>query len=301
MDLTRVTVFCFAASYSVSLAMEAAALVGRVRGALDGGRRVAARGFAAAGVFAHAVFLSLQASGQATPLSSPADWYSLAALALAAIYLSASLAWSRWAVGLFLLPIVLLLLGVSAAASDEPFAPERASLFWGQAHGWLLLLATVTVTVGFVSGLMYLAQSWRLKHKLPTTPGLGMPSLEWLENTNGRALAVAAWLVAGGFVSGLVLSALKNRGVEGYALWADPVVLSLAAMLGWLIATQAYRWAAPGASRGGRVAYQTLAAFVLLAATLASLLWSGAVHGTKSAEPTAATPASITSGAMTES
>ena len=287
MDLSRVTVFCFAASYSVSLAMEAFALAGRWRGVLDGGRRLAMWGFAAAGVFAHVVFLTLRATGQVTPLSSPADWYSLAALALGAIYLSASVAWSRWTVGVFLLPIVLALLGMSAVASDEPFAPERASLFWGQAHGWLLLLATVTVTIGFVSGVMYFAQSWRLKKKLLNKPGFALPSLEWLEQTNSRALSLAAWLVAGGFVSGLVLSALKNRDDTSYSLLTDPVVLTLAAMLAWLLATQAYRWLAPGASRGGRVAYQTLAAFVLLAATLATLLWSGTTHGTTDASSSA--------------
>lgn len=288
MDLTRVTIFCFAASYAAALALEAAALTGRLRGLLDGGRRLIAKGFLAAGLFAHVVFLALRASGQPTPLSSPADWCSLAALALAAVCLAAALAWPRWAVGVFLLPLVLLLLTASVAASDEPFAPERASLFWGQTHGWLLLLATVTVSVGFVSGLMYLTQSWRLKQKLPTKPGLGMPSLEWLERTNSRALAVAAWLVAGGFVSGLVLAALKHRGEAAYSLWTDPVVLTLAAMLAWLLATQALRWAWPGASRGGRVAYLTVAAFVLLVATLASLTVGGSVHGAVEARDAAA-------------
>lgn len=259
--------------------MEAFALRGNSHGVLSQGRRLLKRAFTVAGIFAHAAYLVDQASGQAIPLSSPADWWSLAALTLAVIYLAASLSWPRWSMGLFLLPIVLMLVGVSQTASTESFAPERASFFWGQTHGGLLLLATITVTIGFVSGLMYLVQSWRLKRKQPLPSGMQLPSLEWLERTNSRSLAISVWLVAGGFFSGLVLSLLKNSGVEGYYLWTDPVVLTLAVMLVWLLVTEAYRLLSPATSRGQKVAYLTLAAFVFMAVTLVSLNLSGSTHG----------------------
>lgn len=284
MNLTGITTFCFVASYAFAFALELSGLAGRVRGrvgeVLGGSRRLATLGFVSAGVFAHAAFLTIQARGQLTPLSSAADWYLIAALLLAIVYLAATLVSPRWALGVFLLPIVLLLVAGSRAASTEPFAPERASLFWGQLHGWLMIVAAVTVCVGFVAGLMYLAQSWRLKKKLPPASGFGLPSLERLERINARALGLSVWLVAGGFVSGMVLSTLKNRGVEGYWLWGDPVVLSLAAMLLWLVAAESFRFAYPAARAGRKVAYLTVASFVFLVITLASMTLVGSVHGT---------------------
>ena len=291
MDLSRITTFCFVASYAVALSLEVFGLAGRLRGRMGefvgSSRRLAAISFAAAGLFAHSAFLTIQARDQATPLSSAADWYLIAALLLALVYLLATLASPRWALGVFLLPIVLILVGVSHTASTEPFAPERASLFWGQLHGWLLILATVTVCIGFTAGLMYLVQSWRLKQKLPPKLGFGLPSLEWLEKTNARALATSVWLVAGGFISGLVLSILKNREVDEYRLWADPVVLSLTAMLVWLIVAEVFRIVYPPARRGRKVAYLTVASFLFLVITLTSLTVVGSVHGTSPKEKAA--------------
>ena len=136
MDLTRITTFCFVASYAVALSLEAVALAGRLQGrvgeVLGSSRRLATIGFAAAGLFAHAVFLTLQAKEQAIPLSSPKDWYLIASLVLAGIYMASTLTSPRWASGVFLLPIVLLLIFVASTASSEPFSPDRASIFWGQ-------------------------------------------------------------------------------------------------------------------------------------------------------------------------
>ncbi|MGL4514648.1 MAG: cytochrome C assembly protein [Lacipirellulaceae bacterium] len=282
MDLTRITVMCFTASYAVALAIEGAGLAVRGAGWLVG-RRLLVSGFAAAGLFAHVVYLALRASGQATPLSSPADWCLLAALVIAAVSLVATLTLPRWATGVFLLPVVLGLVAASTGASPEPFAPDRASRFWGVTHGWLLLAAAVTVSLGFAAGLMYLVQSWRLKNKFPPRQGFRLPSLEWLERVNSQSLGLSVWLVAGGFVSGLVLSTLKNRGVAGYQLVADPVVWTLGAMLAWLVVAEGFRLVYPAARRGQKVAYLTLASFGFLALVVLSLL--GPTHRVSSDTP----------------
>ncbi len=274
LDLSRITVFCFAASYITALGLEAFALVRwrsrTVASTVAGGRRMALLGITCAGLFAHVAYLGLRAAEQPTPLSSPADWCLIAGAVLAAVYLAVSLAKSRWALGLFLLPIVLGLVGLAQTASEEPFSPERASLFWGQAHGWSLVAATASVSVGFVAGLMYLVQSWRLKSKLPPTKGFALPSLEWLQQASSRSLGLSVWLTAGGFLSGLVLTRLRSdAGTAG--LWTDPVVLTSSAMLVWLLAAVTFRWAYPPARTGHKVAYLTIAAFGFLAITLVSL------------------------------
>ncbi|TWT46861.1 hypothetical protein [Botrimarina hoheduenensis] len=284
MDLTRVTVFCFSASYLVALAAESIGLFARQRGWVLGSRRAVAIGFTMAGAIAHAVYLSLRARGQATPLSSPQDWYLLAALALVAVYLAALFNARRWTLGLFLLPAVLALIGVSRTASAEPFTAERASFFWGQAHGWLLLTATVAVTLGFLFGVMQLVQDRRLKAKLPPTAGFALPSLEWLEAAGSRAAIVSAWAVGGGFASGLVLTTLKVLARQpsanaAYSVWTDPVVLALGILLAWLIAAVVWRSRQAAAGHGANSAWLAVASFVLMAVTLSTVTLLGAAHG----------------------
>lgn len=274
--LPSLHIVCFAASYGVALVLDVLGLVWRAPV-----RRYALIGFAAAGVLAHTWFLGQQAAArQASPLASPADWCLLAAWLLAVIYLAQAAYYQRLAIGVFLLPVVLALIGASLYASSQPWAPERVDRFWGNVHGTFLLLGTVAVTVGFLSGLMYLVQSNRLKRKLPPAPGFRLPSLEWLETVNSRSLGISALLIGVGFVSGVILNTHKNRAVEAYVPWTDPVVISLGLMLLWLIVAELFRLAYPAARRGRKVAYLTVAAFLFLCFTLASLLWLESEHGT---------------------
>jgi len=126
---------------------------------------------------------------------------------------------------------------------------------------------------------MYLLQSYSLKQGRTPAAGLRLPSLESLERINSRSLVFSALLMALGFGSGLILSAMKHRGEAGYVPWTDPVVLSLAAMLLWLVVAEVFRIIYPAARRGRKVAYLTLAAFVFLVITLASFVFVDSAHG----------------------
>ena len=99
--VSRISIVCFAASYAVALACEALRPMFR-----SGLRGAAMIGFAAAGLVAHTLFLVWRGvSESAVPLSSPFDWYLLAAWLLAAGSLWLTLANPRTPVGLFLLPV----------------------------------------------------------------------------------------------------------------------------------------------------------------------------------------------------
>ena len=273
--LSGIQVFCFSACYAIALALELASLrlrfpVARLLIVLTGGL-----GFAA-----HTWYLGERAAAQTTsPLASPADWYLLAAWVLAAVYLYVAFYHPRSAMGLFVLPALLLLIGGSQLASEEAIAPTRASRIWSLVHGTCLLLGTVSVIVGFLAGIMYLLQSHRLKRKLPPLRGFQLPSLEWLERVNSRTLAISVLLFGAGFGSGLLLSRIEHQGQPGYVAWNDPVVVSLALMVGWLVVAEVFRLLYPAARRGRKVAYLTLAAFVFLVLTLASLLVQSSIHG----------------------
>jgi ABC-type uncharacterized transport system permease subunit len=277
--LSGISTICFAACYAIALGLEVLGLTSRAAW-----RRAALIGITAAGVVAHTLYLAYRGvQAGALPASTAAEWLQLAAWVLAAVYLAALFYLPRTPTGLVLLPMVLGLAIGSHWASTEPLAPERTFDVWGMFHGIMLLLGTVAVCVGFLAGLMYLVQSYALKHVHSSANGLRLPSLEWLERVNSRTLGLSAVLIALGFLSGVAMSLAEHRGQPTYVLWTDPVVLSLAAMLLWLIVAEVFRLVYPAARRGRKVAYLTLASFVFLIIALASLMLLDTVHGDRGA------------------
>ncbi len=277
MFLSGISVVCFAASYGVALALEISRLFFRLPV-----RLVVMLGFGAAGLFAHTVYLTLRAQGSLSagnPLSSWHDWYLLAAWILAAVYLGLAASRPQTTVGLFMLPLVLVLIGVAwLFPGDVSFPRERASVIWGMIHGVMLLLGTVAVSFGFVAGLMYLVQSWRLKHKVPPQAGFKLPSLEWLQTVNKQSLAYSSVFIAAGLLAGIVLNATKSAGPGAHVPWTDSVVISSTVLLVWLLAATIFEWRYKPAQQGRKVAYLTVASFVFLAMVMALLVVGGSDH-----------------------
>ena len=277
-----VSTICFTASYAVALALEFSRLLFRsgVRGAIM-------LGFAAAGLVAHTAFLYYRAINEAgAPLSSERDWYLVAAWVLVVVYLHLAILHPKVPFGLFLLPLALGLIGAATfLAKHEPLAREPASKIWGAIHGISIMLATVSVLVGFVAGLMYLGQVRRLKHKRPSAGGLRLPSLEWLGWANGRAIVVSMLMLGLGVLSGMVLNLINFHDEAERLAWSDPVILSTWLMFFWLLAAVILSAVYRPAREGHKVAYLTLASFVFLAIMLAvGLLMDSRHWGREEAE-----------------
>jgi ABC-type transport system involved in cytochrome c biogenesis permease subunit len=261
--LSGISVFCFAASYAVALALETTRLWFRsgVRGALM-------LGFAGAGLLAHTLFLMYRAAtASGPPLSSPFDWYLVAAWVLVAFYLYLFYYYPKALVGIFVLPVVLAMVGVAQLSDREPFPQDPAAQVWGTLHGIFLLCGYVAVTVGFIAGVMYLLQARRLKRKQLPAGRLRLPSLEWLDGVNGRAIVLSALFVTAGFISGVVLNVVNHRQQLDYVPWNDPIVWRLGGMTAWLIVAAVFSQLYRPANHGRKVAYLTVASFVFLAFT----------------------------------
>lgn len=259
--------------YAAALLLELVGLKSRFPG-----RRVAMAAFALAGFIVHGLVLGSSFATEPVPLAAPAEWLSVAAFALALVYLATILYLPRSPSGLLLLPLVLGLLAASQVASRQPFAPDRTFYFWGLTHGMLLLFGTVTMCIGFLAGVMYLIQSYALKHAQSTSANWRLPSLEWLERVNGRMLAVSTVLILLGFASGVVLSVLNQRHHSAPFSWLDPIVLSSGAMLVWLFIAEGFRLVYPAARRGKKVAYLTLASFAFVVITVLVLALVDSSH-----------------------
>jgi ABC-type uncharacterized transport system permease subunit len=276
--LSGISITCFASSYAVAWLLEGSRLFFR-----SGVRGAVMVGFAVAGFLAQTLYLICRAASDASsPLASSFDWCLLAAWLLVAGYLYATYYHPRAAIGLFVLPLALLLIAAAGLRADrEPIARAGASQLWGAIHGVFLLLGTVSVMIGFAAGVMYLVQASRLKRKLPPPAGLRFPSLEWLERINARVLVISTIFVAIGFLAGVVLN-LSVRGQDELS-WTDPVIWSSGSMLGWLLAATLFNAVYRPARHGRKVAYLTIASFGFLAIALATLLLVDTGHGGRTA------------------
>jgi ABC-type uncharacterized transport system permease subunit len=277
--LSGITIVCFTASYAVALAMEVTRLFFRMPV-----RFFLILGFTVAGLFAHTVHLYHRTqSGLATglPLSSWYDWALLVAWVLAALYLGWAIRRPLSPVGLFMLPIVLALIGLAySLESAQPFQQRQALQLWGLAHGLLLLLGVVVVSFGFVAGLMYLVQSYRLKHKLPPGTLLKLPSLEWLQQANQHMLLHSLLLITLGLGAGIVMNFIRTAG-KGFVPWTDPVVITSGILVAWLLAATVFELVYKPAQQGRKVAYLTVANFVFLAIVLTMLATGKSEHAPK--------------------
>ena len=264
---------CFAASYLVAFGIDAARGLLRYRI-----RPVWIWLWCAVGLIAHTSYLVMRAKdgleNRGVPLSNWYHWCLIAAWAVAFVYLFLSLQRASSSIGLFLMPIVLGLIFVASLFPREQFFSTRqAAQVWGTVHGIGLLLGTVCVLIGFATGIMYLLQERRLKKKLPTTGRIKLPSLEWLGHANERMLYWSAGLLGGGVLAGVVLNLV--RGVEQTSVpWLDTTVLVSGFMLIWLVATSVFSVAYKPVRVGRKVAYLTVANFVILAMTLTIVLSS---------------------------
>lgn len=291
--ISGISLTCFAASYGVAWLLEVAHLYWRTAS-----RQLLMFGFVGAGLVAHTLYLGHRvAENAASPLASGYDWCLVAAWLLVIAYLYLAYYHPRAALGLTMLPLALGLVAGAWLADPTPFAPEPAMRLWGAVHGVALLIGTLAVMVGFVAGLMYLAQSRRLKRKLPPTTVLRLPSLEWLEKVNSRAIVVSALTVGIGFLAGIILNQSDRGRAEGLP-WSDPVIWSSGLMLGWLVAAAIFNGLYRPARRGRKVAYLTVVSFAFLVLALAVLLLVDTQHsGQKQTAATASKAEALPSSA----
>ena len=236
-------------------------------------------GFTAAGILAQTIYIALRTSpspDQAPPLSGWFDWLLLVAWGVAVAYLVITLRRPQAAYGVFMLPLVLVLIAVASLFRHaEPFPRGQAQYVWGIVHGLALMLGSVVVMLGFIAGVMYLVQSSRLKRKLPPQRGLKLPSLEWLQQATQRALLCSSGLLAAGLLAGVVLNLLQRQGGMP---WTDPVVWTSGILFVWLIVVLVFESMYKPAVQGRKVAYLTLASFVFLVLVLGMVLLGPSRH-----------------------
>jgi len=265
-----VSLFCFLASYTLAFGLEWLRL-------LRSGRmlRVLAPMAATAGLVAHTWFLWIRSSEANLPplLSSSRDWFLVLAWMAVLFYLVLATVDDELPIGIFLLPLVLILIGSAYFISSEPnqllVDNLDARRGWVMLHSTLLVFAIAGVLLGFVLSMMYLVQHRRLKHKQAGQSGMLLPSLEKLSRLNWWAVVLTVPLLTLGMLTGVILGLLAQDGDAAFS-FRDPVVVVSGAV--WLIAVVLFVYLLQTGRRlGKQVAWRTLWAFGLLLATIIGL------------------------------
>ncbi len=269
--MLNVQVVCFLASYVVAFGLELTRLIRSTPI-----NRVLMLLFGLAGLVAHTLYL-LGRSGQTNLpplLSSPHDWMLVLAWLAIVLYLFLTAFDRKLAIGLFLLPLVLILIGSTYFVSkdtntlyvDDPQTHQAALYHWGMLHASLLMLGMGGVIVGFVLSMMFLVQHRRLKHKRTLFDGLRLPSLARLARWNRRAILCSILLFTLGMATGLGLGWFSNSDAMQVS-FSDPVVTVTGAV--WLLMMLFFGWLLRSENAAGKqVAWRTIWAFGFLLVTL---------------------------------
>jgi ABC-type uncharacterized transport system permease subunit len=292
--MLNVTVICFLASYLVAFGLELGRLLGRSRVS-----RLVMIGFALAGFAAHTLYLYNRSQKVHLPplLASAHDWVLVLAWVIVLFYLFFTLTQKDLAVGVFALPVVVLLICSAYFLNQEPntdLNTELARRHWGMLHASFLVFGMAAGAFGFLSGLMYLLQHHQLKTRHGEPVGLKMPSLARLAQWNRWLVTLAFLLLTLGFASGVFLTVAPPGGSTAVRLGDPAVVIS---GIVWLILAGIFvRLLAERGPTGRHVAWLTICACGFLLLTMLGLqLITGNIHA-YSSEVRAPVPAANSRG-----
>ncbi|MDR1492881.1 MAG: hypothetical protein LBT05_09195 [Planctomycetaceae bacterium] len=272
---SHVGMICFTACYLAAFLLECSRCFFR-----SGVRGAVMFGFAAAGWIAHTAYLYHQIVFQDGHLfNSVQGWMIAVAWALVILYLYLTVYFPKTPFGLFLLPLVLIAIGVGKHfAAAAAFPPDSVGQIWRMVHVASFLLVTVTIFLGFVTGLMYLLQAANLKRRRPKIGRLKLPPLEWLQTANSRLTGFLIVLLAVGILTGFAINRLnlQNQNVSVSPL--DPMVIVTIGMFVFLLlfTVTLKKWRP--VHEGKRLALVTLLCFAAMIIMLALALFSSSAH-----------------------
>ena len=272
----KISTVCFFASYLVALGLELTQFMRASRI-----NRWAAIGFTGAGLFAQTIYLVHRSQVSKLPplVGSMHDWLLVLAWVAALVYLVLAVRDRQLGLGVFLLPLILLLVGTAmkrppeARVRDAQYAVEML-------HASLLVFGIAGVAIAFLLSLMYLVQHNRLKHKMPDPDSLQLYSLERLGRMNWWAVVGSVPLLTLGMAAGVWLAWGKREGSATVDLTSTGYIVSGVLWLGMLCL---FAWLVSRKQSSGKiVAWRTLWACGFLLVTLLCLeVFTGGIHGKK--------------------
>ncbi len=287
MFLHNVSLICFLCSYLVALALELTQFVRRTTAA-----RIGTLLFGVAGFVAHTTYLLGRSQLHDLPplLSSTYDWMLVSAWLAMALYLGVQLWSPKLSLGIFAIPIVLMLIGVAPFTSRVPIPQVSQMRWWSMLHASLWSIGILGILLACLASLMYLVQHYRLKSKQVELPALHLLSLERLSRINWWLVVVSVPLQTLGMATGLWMIYLSKKGEHPVDLLSSTVVIN-AVM--WVVMALLFGWMLGAKNPTGRlVAFRTILGCLFMVLTLLAMKIGSAdiIHGFSSPQQAGGNP-----------
>lgn len=271
--MAGVGILCFAASYALALCLEISRIFFR-----SSVRNIVSFLWIIAGLTAHTAYLYYHAVSR-IGIGNAESYFLVSAWGVVLVYLYLICFQSKTPFGLVFLPIALLLIGGAVLVPDHlpETKAETASTLWKQIHAGTFLLATLSVCIGFVAGILYLTQDRRLRLKRPVLEGLRLPTIEWSLSICRQAIGASIFLLGASIFSGVLLRAVgPNSGSR--VSFADPLVVGTILMFAFLLFFSGIMSLKLFKTEGRYVALLTLLAFLFLICELGFAVFMQTSH-----------------------
>jgi len=205
------------------------------------------------------------------PLTDLRESLAFFAWAVCLCFLIAYIRYSFKALGLFLLPLVTVLMLGTVVLKASP-VPTIFKSYWIVFHTTFIFLAYGMLFVTFVSGLLYLMQERELKTKRPRTLFYRLPSLELLDELFVKFLVAGFCFMTIGLMAGIIFA--EKDLVRGWQ--TDPKVLS--AGVTWVIYLALIYLRLTAGLRGKKAALLSVAGFVSAIFAFLGANYFGGLH-----------------------
>jgi cytochrome c-type biogenesis protein CcsB len=193
------------------------------------------------------------------PAANLIETFSLVAWVIMVLFVIVARKESMAAMGVILIPIAILSLVSNAittgsAAGVEPLLRGG----WIYVHIPLVILSMASLSIAFISSIMYLIQERQLKSKHPAFFYHRLPSLEVCEELSYKSLWAGFFLLTLGIMTGMIWSKYL-RGV--YWSWDYKEIWSL---ITWALFALLLHGRMIASWRGRKAAYLAIVGFVLM-------------------------------------
>jgi ABC-type transport system involved in cytochrome c biogenesis permease subunit len=280
--LLNVHVSCFLMSYLTVFALEVIRIYSRWNVS-----RTVTNIITMAGFVAHTTYLlSRHQQTQLPPLlSSTQDWLLVLGWVLILFLLIINLIRRELSIGLFILPLTMLLIAAASQISDSPegFVRDNTELLESAKRRWLmlhtstLLIGLTGVTLSIALSTMYVYQHRRLKQKKFLGQRMKLPSLEKLAQWNWWSVTMAVPLLFLGMFTGGYIWYLNYSQKTTITLSHPTIIINCIALV---IMAIFYIWllVKKKDSAGKHVAWMTLWACGFSLFTIVGIMFFGGGH-----------------------
>ena len=241
--------------------------VGREGGVEEQGR-FAGTGLVVAGLVLHTLYFVLRGITLGFfPLGTKAEFLSLFALGVAAVYVVAERREGEANTGVFFLGIVLVLQILASAlmgyGTQHPFLLENPTY---SIHVIFMVLGFVGLSVGALYAMMYILLARQLKRHQLGVLFRRLPPLMGLERLSKTSTAIGVAALGLGIGLGYLVVWTSPGGLEGFSLDDPKIILADITWLAYVAGLIVVRWRGLG---GLRVGWANVVAFSVLMTTMA--------------------------------